>query len=130
MTTTNCPCGTRYAFENCCEPFIKGIQKPATAEKLMRSRYSAYTIGAIDYLLNTTAASERSYYSKDDMLKWASESQWQKLEIINAFGDIVEFKAYFLDQNLQPQIHHERSTFVNEGGQWFYLDGIFNEEIV
>ena len=129
MTTTNCYCGSGQAFENCCRPYINGERNPSTAEVLMRSRYSAYATGAIDYLINTTAASERKYYSKNDIQKWASESKWQKLEIINATQNTVEFKAYFLDKNMQPQIHHEKSTFVNENGNWFYADGIFNNEI-
>src|SRR5438045_1280184 len=112
MTTTNCYCGSEQIFENCCKPYIIGEKKPLTAETLMRSRYSAYATNAIDYLINTTAASERKYYSKKDMKKWASESQWQRLEIIKATGDTVEFKAYFLDKNLQRQIHHEKSTFL------------------
>ena len=123
MTTTNCYCGSENAFENCCKPYIIGERNPLTAEALMRSRYSAYANGAIDYLINTTAASEREYYSKNNIQKWASESQWQKLEIINATENMVEFKAYFLDKNMQPQIHHEKSTFVYENGSWFYADG-------
>jgi SEC-C motif-containing protein len=106
-----------------------GKKNPSTAEILMRCRYSAYATIAIDYLINTTAASERKYYSKSDMQKWASESQWQKLEIIDATENTVEFKAYFLDKNLQAQIHHEKSSFINEDGAWFYAEGIFNEEI-
>jgi SEC-C motif-containing protein len=129
MTSTSCYCGSGQTFENCCKPYIIGDKKPSMAEILMRSRYSAYANGAIDYLINTTASSERKYYSKRDIQKWASENQWQKLEIINATENTVEFKAYFLDKNLKLQIHHEKSTFINENGNWFYLEGIFNEEI-
>ena len=127
--TTTCYCGSGQAFENCCKPYIIGERKPLTAEALMRSRYSAYATGAIDYLINTTTSSERKYYSKKDIRRWALESQWQKLEIVNATENTVEFKAYFLDKHMQSQIHHEKSIFVNENGSWFYKDGIFNEEI-
>src|SRR6478609_9865033 len=99
MTTTNCYCGSGQTFENCCKPYIIGVNKPSSAETLMRSRYSAYVTSAIDYLLKTTAASEREYYSREEMLKWASESKWEKLEIINATENTVEFKAYFLDKS-------------------------------
>ena len=129
MLQTNCYCGSDRPFDKCCEAYIIGVQKPATAEVLMRSRYSAYVTVAVDYLIETTAASQRKYYSKNDMRIWASESQWQKLEIINATENTVEFKAYFLDKNSLLQIHHEKSNFVNENGNWFYVDGIFNEEI-
>ena len=32
FSMTNCYCGSSDTFENCCEIYIKGIQKPATAE--------------------------------------------------------------------------------------------------
>jgi SEC-C motif-containing protein len=126
---TNCHCGSSQPFENCCKPYIFQKRTPLTAETLMRSRYSAYVTGTIDYLLTTTSASEREYYFKEEMQKWASESQWQKLEIIDVTKNTVEFKAYYLDHNFQPQIHHEKSTFIKENGIWFYTEGIFNEEI-
>lgn len=129
MILTNCYCGSDRHFENCCEPYIKGVRKPATAEILMRSRYSAYVTTAVDYLLCTTASSERKFYSRNDIEKWALENQWQKLEIINSTENTVEFKAYFLDKYSQLQIHHEKSSFVKENDNWFYFDGIFNEEI-
>ena len=112
-------------YQNCCEPIIKGNRKAATAQSLMRSRYSAYATHQADYLLETTHISERKYYSKSDILNWATNNQWLQLEIINATENTVEFKAYFLDSKLQKQIHHELSTFKLENGSWFYVDGQF-----
>ncbi len=48
----------------------------------MCSRYSAYAIQNADYLLATTHISERKYYSKIEILDWATSNSWQKLEII------------------------------------------------
>ena len=59
---TNCYCGSSDTFENCCEIYIKGIQKPATAEALMRSRYSAFATGEADYLVATTHSSSRKFH--------------------------------------------------------------------
>ena len=120
-----CYCGSHKIFQDCCEPIIKGIQKAPTAQSLMRSRYSAYATHQADYLLETTHISERKYYSKSDILNWATSNQWLQLEIINATENTVEFKAYFLDSKLQKQIHHELSTFKFENGKWFYVDGQF-----
>lgn len=58
-------------------------------------------------------------------MNWAKANEWQKLEIIAATENTVEFKAYFLDENKQNQIHHEFSTFIKENGSWFYMDGKF-----
>jgi SEC-C motif domain protein len=125
MLKTNCYCGSNKTFNHCCEPYIKGIQKPQTAETLMRSRFSAYASLNINYLLDTTHASQRKYYSKSDIQLWATTNQWIKLEIIDTTENTVTFKAYFLDSKLLAQVHHERSTFIFEKGSWFYVDGIF-----
>lgn len=125
MIENQCCCGSDKIFQDCCEPIIKGIQKAPTAESLMRSRYSAYATHQADYLLETTHISERKYYSKSDILNWATSNQWLQLEIINATENTVEFKAYFLDNKLEKQIHHELSTFKLENGRWFYVDGQF-----
>jgi len=91
----------------------------------MKSRYSAYATQQADYLLNTTQSFQRKYYSKADILNWAAANEWQKLEIISFTENTVEFKAYFLDEHKVPQIHHEFSTFKQENGSWFYVDGKF-----
>jgi SEC-C motif domain protein len=125
MNPNNCYCGAPRKFQDCCEPFIRMIQKAPTAEALMRSRYSAYVTHEADYLLATTHLQERKCHSKAEILNWAISNQWKRLEIINTSGNTVEFKAYFLDSKLQKQIHHELSTFKLENGSWFYVDGEF-----
>ena len=120
-----CFCGSAISFQDCCEKYINGTQKAPTALALMKSRYSAYATHQVDYLWNTTHDSQRKFYSKEDILNWATENEWQKLEIVVATENTVEFKAYFLDENKQPQIHHEFSTFTKENSSWFYVDGTF-----
>lgn len=125
-TDLKCYCGSGNTFSDCCEPYINGTKKVPTAEALMRSRYSAYVVHAADYLWSTTAPKERKYHSKPAILDWAKSNQWLKLEILNSTSNIVEFKAYYLDNRLRAQIHHERSTFSNEDGNWYYLDGEYS----
>jgi SEC-C motif domain protein len=120
-----CYCGSAIPFKDCCQKYIDGSQKPPTALALMKSRYSAYANHNADYLWNTTHISQREFYSKEDILQWATANKWQKLEIISATENTVEFKAYFLDKNKQNQMHYEYSTFKQENGSWFYVDGKF-----
>ena len=121
----NCYCCSNKIFEKCCEPFILGNKNPETCLQLMRSRYSAYAIQNADYLLATTHISERKYYSKIEILDWATSNSWQKLEIISFSENKVEFKAYYLDSNKKSNIHHEFSNFKLEDGFWFYVDARF-----
>jgi SEC-C motif-containing protein len=125
MESISCYCGSGKSFESCCSPFINGIQKAPTALALMKSRYSAYANHQADYLLATTHSSVRKLYSREDILLWATANKWQKLEIISSTANTVEFKAYFVDANNVNQVHYEFSTFKQENGKWFYLDGKF-----
>lgn len=127
MNNSVCPCGSGVDFLECCEKYILGYETAPTALALMQSRYSAYVVKNADYLIATTHESTRSLFSKDEILRWASENQWQKLEIISFEETIVEFKAYFVGPDSEAYIHHERSTFKKNRGHWYYIDGVFFE---
>ena len=120
-----CPCGSTDLFSMCCQPKIEGKIKAKTADELMRSRYSAYVVSAIDYLLETTYKTLRKDQSYKEIEQWSKENRWQKLEVLNSTESMVEFKAYFLDDSKKQQIHHEKSTFTFENGSWFYSKGEF-----
>ena len=120
---SNCYCGNSSSFQDCCEPYIKGITNAPTAEKLMRSRYSAFATGAADYLVNTTHISKRRLHNKKDILAWSQANKWLKLEVLASTENTVTFKAYYLDENLKAQVHYEHSTFKFENNKWFYVDG-------
>ena len=120
---SGCYCGNSISFQDCCEPYIKGIKNATTAEVLMRSRYSAFAVGAADYLVNTTHISKRRYHNKRDILAWSQANKWLKLEVLASTETTVTFKAYYLDENLKAQVHYEHSTFKFENNKWFYVDG-------
>jgi len=90
---------------------IQKLDIPQTPEALMRSRYSAYCMGDVNYLEATTH--DRTW--TDEELKfiqdWADNSFWQHLEIIDVTEDLVEFKAYYIFDGKQ-HMHHEKSTFI------------------
>ena len=125
MPATNCYCGSGKMCATCCEPYLTTLEKAPTAEALMRSRYSAYCVQAGDYLVATTHSCTRKFHKKEDILEWSKSNQWLKLEVLRAEETVVEFKAYFLDDRLKANVHHEKSTFAREDGRWFYVDGVF-----
>ncbi len=127
METKMCPCGSLQLFEDCCNPYIIGTQKAPTGLALMKSRYAAYATRRADYLVATTHVSERKNYSKEAILYWATSNKWQKLEILHYSETQVAFKAYFIDEDNNAQIHNEVSTFKKENGCWFYVEGQFPE---
>lgn len=123
---TICPCGSGKAYAACCGPYLDDGQRPATAEALMRSRYSGYVLARKDYLLRTWHESARPGTLD---LRDAGTVRWLGLKIVctEAGGPddrrgVVEFVARY---KIGGKAHrfHETSRFVREGGEWFYLDG-------
>lgn len=126
---TRCPCGSGKPFSFCCEPAITGRKPAATAEALMRSRYTAFALGAVDYLINTTAARMRTPQDAELLTEQTQITTWTGLDIIDTQAGqkddqsgIVEFKAAFESPEGNATLH-ERSRFERESGQWVYLDG-------
>jgi SEC-C motif domain protein len=127
-TLTPCPCGNPAGYTQCCGPLHDGAAA-ATAEQLMRSRYSAYVLKREDYLLASWHAS-----SRPASLRLAAQQPaptWLGLEIRqHQQGDddhaTVEFIARYRLGGGRAQRQHETSRFVREAGHWYYLDGQLN----
>ena len=120
VSTETCYCCAKLSYENCCAPYHQNLAVAATPEILMRSRYSAYALNLVDYLLQTTYPSHRQLYKKEDLAHWATSNTWLKLEICSAQKDVVEFKAYYQNGGKQ-YIHHERSVFKLNDKVWYYF---------
>jgi SEC-C motif domain protein len=111
----SCPCTSSLAYADCCGRFHLGIAEAATAEQLMRSRYSAFAVGDADYLLHTWHPRTRpSTVDVGEGLEWLS------LHIVEATDDQVEFVARFRGPAGRGFIR-ERSQFLQLDGRWLYL---------
>ena len=120
-----CPCGSGQRYAACCARFHAGplhLQAP-TAEALMRSRYSAYTLGLAGYLQDTWHASTRPAEPQrfDPELHWLG-LDLRRHQVLADGSALVEFVAR---SKLAGRAHrlHEASRFVIETGRWFYVDG-------
>lgn len=125
----SCPCGSNDELAECCEPYVRGQKLAPTAEALMRSRYTSYTMNEVDYIAQTHHAEGRDDVDRDAAQQWAEQAEWLGLDIIDTVdgkeGDdtgVVEFAARFVLQGAE-QRHHERSTFKKVDGSWYYVDG-------
>lgn len=119
-----CPCGSGIALDDCCGKWHQGQPAPS-AERLMRSRYSAYTLGLIDYLVATTLPAQQAALDRDSMRAWSLGSTWLGLEVegselidTHAF---VTFTARWHDGDGEHR-HRERSAFVQQAGRWYFID--------
>ena len=127
MNLSPCPCGRTnpkgqaLSLADCCGPLHVGLAAP-DAERLMRSRYSAFVLGKVPYLLATWHSSQRPAE-----LTLETGGKWLGLEIkqhrvTGADTAEVEFVARFRVGGKAVR-QHERSRFVREDGRWFYVDG-------
>ena len=126
---TTCPCGTKNPYTACCGRFIDGDQNAPTAETLMRSRYTAYTMVRVDYITDTHDPKSRASHDPEQAKKWAEESEWLGLDILSmdAGGPddergTVEFMARFRQDGIDHE-HRERADFVKRDGGWYFTDG-------
>jgi SEC-C motif domain protein len=132
----SCPCGSGRAYDDCCGPYIAGKAKPSTAEALMRSRYAAYVVKAVDYIVDTCLLDEEHGIDKEATKRWSEKSSWLGLKILSTDkggpGDdegVVEFRASYVLDGLREN-HHERAAFVRREGAWLYADGEIIPETV
>ena len=125
-----CPCGTGNSYSACCEPIISGKKDAETAQELMRSRYTAFTLANVDYLMRSHSAKTRPVKERKNIERWAKSVNWLGLSILkteageacNEAG-YVEFKATFIENGKPGQIH-ENSHFMRENGKWVYVSGV------
>jgi SEC-C motif-containing protein len=124
-----CPCGSGKSYDECCGPLIAGKRQAATAEELMRSRYSAYVEREIPYLGATLHPDHRGDYDEKSSREWAESAEWHSLEIRETVGGgaedregEVEFVATFTLQGVRQE-HHERATFARRGAKWYFVSG-------
>jgi SEC-C motif-containing protein len=125
MSTKVCPCGSSKDFISCCGTFISGFANPPSPEALMRSRYTAYSLANINYIVRTMAGPAAEGFDPIQAKKWAESVRWEKLEVLNSSmnGDKgeVSFKAYF-SSNGKVEILVEHSLFECINGRWLYVD--------
>jgi SEC-C motif-containing protein len=120
MKFDKCPCGSGIAFAECCNGILTGQRSAETAEQLMRSRYTAYVVKNVDYLVQTSHPSIRTDELAASIRTWMRQVEWLKLDVIAATEDRVEFMAEYMSATA-PGRHHECSVFENVDGKWFYL---------
>lgn len=120
-----CPCGGGK-YLKCCGRYHRG-QWPPTPETLMRSRFSAFALGNVDYILATWLPATRPA-----ALDLSDNPRWTRLVVEHAShrgdrGEVV-FRAYFVEPNADlvaaeaaPQVMREHSLFKRVAQRWYYV---------
>ncbi|MBO1531975.1 YchJ family protein [Psychrobacter sp. F1192] len=152
ISLQSCPCqinppltstSSVLAYQDCCQPYHEGVVdshvshadtvRVDSAERLMRSRYSAFVLVIPEYIVKTTLPAQQSLLDVQAIEAWAKETKWAGLEVVKHTPKLgkrhaqVEFKASFNSAD-GLQAHHELSTFVtvkDKAGnekRWYFLD--------
>ncbi len=125
-----CPCHSGKKYKKCCRTYHGGEPAP-TPEALMRSRYAAYALRLVEYVMDTTA--QTGPRARPDRQAWAAEiAQFGQecafvgLAILGTGveGDSgwVHFRAV-LSQDGADASFEERSGFERKDGRWLYASG-------
>ena len=133
ITPTSDTVSTLLAYSDCCQPYHDDMKKADTAERLMRTRYSAFVLVKPEYIIKTTLPAQQALLDIKAIEVWAKENDWAGLKIVKHTPKIgknhaqVEFKAYFNTPD-GLQAHHELSVFVKiknkaaNNANWYFLD--------
>lgn len=121
----DCPCCSGRSFALCCGPLLEG-QPASSAEALMRSRYTAFCLNNIEYLLCTMAEERREGFDSAEVEAWNAQTRWTGLEVldVSTMGElgIVRFRTSFF-RNGRAHSISERSVFSLRDGRWYYVAG-------
>jgi SEC-C motif domain protein len=118
----HCPCGLDKPYAECCGRIHSGEITAATAEALMRSRYSAFAVGDEAYL-------SRSWHpeTRPTEIDLDPNTRWTRLEILGKTGGgllhtegTVEFRARYRERG-HDDFLEENSRFVRNDGTWVYF---------
>ncbi|MEO0519764.1 MAG: YchJ family metal-binding protein [Cyanobacteria bacterium P01_A01_bin.116] len=124
-----CMCGSQRLFAECCGPYLSRERLAPTAEALMRSRYSAFCTGNIDYLMATRFNRTNEADDRMGLRQSIDSTEWTNLIVVSTkqgtakdSKGIVEFVAAYrpkthLAQNLltlQPAGPPSSGTLPNQ----------------
>jgi len=129
---------------------LAGTALPSQPEELMRSRYTAFCKGNVDYLIATHHPTQRQPDDRQTLAETGRTTEWLSLRVQGSSqsiageiigentreitGDIggnrgtVTFVTFYRHQGTVGQLH-ERSTFLREDGRWYYVTGVRLEPI-
>jgi SEC-C motif-containing protein len=126
-----CPCGSKKPYPLCCGRYVDGDEVPPTPEVLMRSRYTAYAHGDVDYIIETTDSEGAAWESdearwRESIAEFSRGCRFGGVVIHEADdeGDVgtVKFTAR-LKRGKTDASFTEVSHFVRRDGRWYYTEG-------
>ncbi len=124
----SCPCHSGRPYPQCCQPYHKG-KLPETAVALMRSRYAAYALGKISYVMQTQTPpqSDKAAWRKS-LKQFSQQTNFVGLAVLAAAElsptrATVTFVAMLIQEG-QDASFEECSLFEQVNGRWRYIKAV------
>ncbi|MFA0085830.1 YchJ family metal-binding protein [Vibrio sp. 10N.261.51.F12] len=128
-----CFCGSQLEFSACCQPIHLNPALATTPQQLMRARFCAHITKNVDFVVDTYHPSCQAEKERNSIAD-SIDGKWTKLEVTNtenganSHEGYVTFKAY-LEENGFEHCLSERSRFLFENEQWYYVDGELDDSL-
>ena len=141
MTSANpqhCLCGSKQPYQQCCQGYHDGTNVAQRAEDLLRSRFSAFVLGRLDYIRSTTISSKQTENLTRSLQDVKQDTKWLSLKVLERFPERDKKSSnqlpqiryvVFFEKDGQPYQMHELSHFVYEKDQLRYSHGEFKKDI-
>lgn len=126
-----CPCGSGEKFKRCCAELHDGARLAVDPVALLRGRYTAYVVGAVAYLIDTTDPEGGAWQGARgpwaaDLAAYCRVLQGVQLRVLShqAAGDVGRVR-YVAELRLQgrPVTLAEDARYRRVEGRWLYSDG-------
>ena len=118
--TKVCPCTSGKPYELCCQPYHQG-KRPFTPTLLMRSRFAAFALGKVGYIMQTERLDAPS--RREELRHFCQQTDFVGLQIVAETETTVTFHAVLL-QNGRDASFTERSLFEKQRGRWVYVGAL------
>lgn len=125
-----CPCHSGRKYKRCCQPWHQGRPAPSP-QALMRSRFSAYALGLVDYIVDTTDPTGPQWGAdpqawREEILRFCQGTRFRELRLLHHSQDgdegRVSFRAVLVSGQEQAEMA-EDSRFRRVGERWLYHSG-------
>jgi len=130
-----CPCGSGNPYLDCCGKYHLGTLVP-DALSLMRSRYSAFVLKKIDYLIATVHPNHPDCKisipkRRKELVNFCESTRFKELKILdyspNENQATVTFHASLLHEGKDASFT-ETSYFEKVNGKWLYRSGTLHSK--
>jgi SEC-C motif-containing protein len=118
-----CPCTSGKSYGDCCRPLHRNEKEAETAEALMRSRYAAFALGEVAYLMKTHVPDDGRSLTESE-LREACRARFLGLRVLEAKEEngataVVRFHARVFSGGTDRSFE-ETSEFRRIDRAWRY----------